>query len=152
MDSAAVRTVIVWSHAVGGAAWVGACAAFLLAAGATGIEDEEGQRLARRVGPAINRIGLGAMLLIVLTGLVNIFLAGTQRGFHFSNPFIAILFIKIAILIAMFLLLIASFRAEPDLEGRDSAARAIRRMLYFEDAIAALGALAIVLGLWLLGS
>ncbi len=154
MNAAAVRTVILWTHAVGGAAWIGACVSFLLAAGAMGLDTEEGHRFGQRVGPAINRIGLGAMLLIVVTGLVNIFLAGAQRDYHFSNVFVGLLCAKIAILVAMFLLLIANFRAELDLGSEDPAvlSRAMRRMLVCDGAIAACGALAVILGLWLLGS
>lgn len=154
MNAAAIRTVILWMHALCGAAWIGACVSFLIAAGAMGLDTEEGRGFGRRVGPAINRIGLAAMLLIVISGLINIFLAGAQRDFHFSSAFVAVLCTKIAILIVMFLLLIAGFRAELDLESHDSAAfaRALRRMLAFDGAIAACGALATILGLWLLGS
>ncbi len=154
MDASAVRTVILWTHAAGGAAWIGACAAFLLAGGAMGTDTEEGHRFARRAGPSINRIGLGAMLLIVLSGMVNFVLAGSERNYHFSSAFIAILFTKIALLVAMFLLLILSFRAELDFESADSSAvsRAMRRTMLCGGAIAGCGAVAIVLGLWLLGS
>lgn len=154
MNATAIRTVILWIHAIGGAAWIGACVCFLLAAGAMGLDNDEGHGFARRVAPSINRIGLAAMLLIVVTGLVNIFLAGSERGYHFSSVFVAVLCAKIAILIVMFLLLIASLRAEVDLDSPDPAAltRTLWRMLYFDGAIAAVGALAMILGLWLLGS
>lgn len=154
MNSTAIRTIILWTHAIGGAGWIGACVCFLIAAGAMGADTEEGHAFARRVAPAINRIGLGATILIVGTGLVNFFIAGQQRNYHFSNLFVEVLGAKIVGLIVMFVLLIASFRAEPDLDGNDAAAfsRSMRRMLLCEGAIAAAGALAMILGLWLLGS
>src|SRR5208283_4353089 len=76
MNSASMRTTILWLHAVGGVAWVGAAAVFVIASSAVGIEDEEGIAMMRRIAPVINRIGLAAMLFIVISGIVNIYIAG----------------------------------------------------------------------------
>ena len=107
-----MRTTILWMHALGGVAWIGAAAVFVIAAGATGFEDDEGLAMVRRVAPLINRIGLGAMLFILASGIVNIYLAGLMRGFAFSTIFIELLFAKIAILLAMYGVLTMSWRAE----------------------------------------
>ncbi len=153
MNAAVARTVILWVHALGGAGWIGACVCFLLAAGAMGIDTGEGRAFARRVAPAINRIGLAATVLIVATGMVNFVLAGAERNYHFSSVFVGVLCAKIALLLVMFMLVIASFRAEGRLdEGGDALVRTIRRILALDGAIAAAGALAMILGLWLLGS
>jgi len=149
-----MRTTILWVHAVGGVAWVGAAAAFVIAASAIGLEDEEGLAMVRRIAPAINRIGLAAMLFIVVSGAVNIYLAGLTRGFVFSDNFIELLFAKIAILLALFGVLTASWRAEASLAATDAsqAHGAARRLMLYNLAVMGLGAAALLLGLWLLGS
>jgi hypothetical protein len=153
MNSASMRVAILWVHAVGGVAWVGAAAVFVLAVGATGNEDDEGLAMVRRVAPVINRIGLGAMLFIVASGIVNIYLAGLMRGFAFSNTFIELLFAKIGILLAMYAVLTVSWRAERVLMSSEPevAHRAARRLIVSNLAVMGLGATALLIGLWLLG-
>jgi hypothetical protein len=152
MNPASMRIMILWLHAVGGIAWIGAAAVFVIGAGATGIEDAEGIAMVRRIAPAINRIGLVAMLFIVASGIVNIYLAGTMRRFAFSNAFVELLASKIALLCAMYVFLTQSWRAERQLAATDSAHRAARRLVVFNAAIIGLGAAALLMGLWLLGS
>src|SRR5580704_5598334 len=96
--SPSMRTTILWLHALGGVAWIGAAAVFVIASSAVGIEDPEGVAMMRRIAPVINRIGLAAMLFIVISGVVNIYIAGTMRRFAFSNAFVEILALKIAAL------------------------------------------------------
>ncbi len=154
----AMRTTILWIHAVGGVAWVGAAAVFVIATSAVGLEDQDGlaERLTmvRRVAPLINRIGLAAMLFIIVSGVVNIYIAGVARGFAFSNQFIVLLSVKIAILCAMFVVLTGSWRAEARLASKDHAQvrRAARRLMIFNLAVIGLGGAALLMGLWLLGS
>jgi len=149
-----MRTTILWLHAVGGVAWVGAAAVFVIASSAVGIEDEEGIAMIRRIAPVINRIGLAAMLFIVISGIVNIYIAGLMRHFAFSNAFIEILAAKIAALSAIYVLLTLSWRAEANLASSDQSQihRAARRLMVFNLGIIGLGATALLLGLWLLGS
>ncbi len=149
-----MRTTILWMHALGGVAWIGAAAVFVIAAGATGFEDEEGLAMVRRVAPLINRIGLGAMLFILASGIVNIYLAGLMRGFAFSTIFIELLVAKIAILLAMYGVLTMSWRAERMLMSSEPEVshRAARRLIVSNLAIMGLGAIALLMGLWLLGS
>lgn len=154
MSSASIRTTILWIHGVGGVAWVGAATVFVIAAGAVGLEDDEGLAMVRRIAPAINRIGLAAMLFIIVSGAVNIYIAGLTRGFAFSDTFIELLFAKIVILLAMFGVLTASWRAEARLASTDPshAKRAARRLIIFNLAVIGMGGTALLLGLWLLGS
>ena len=58
MNPASMRTTILWLHAVGGVAWIGAAAVFVIAASAVGLEDDDGLAMVRRIAPIINRIGL----------------------------------------------------------------------------------------------
>jgi putative copper export protein len=154
MNSASMRTTILWIHAVGGVAWVGAATVFVIVANATGIDEEEGLAMMRRIAPAINRVGLFAMLFIIVSGVVNIYLAGLTRRFAFSNTFIELLSIKIALLSAMFVVLTLSFRTEPKLVSSDpaQARMAARRLIIFNLAVIGLGATALLIGLWLLGT
>jgi len=149
-----MRTTILWIHALGGGAWVGAAIAFVIGASASGGDDEAGFAMIRRVAPAINRIGLGAMLFIVITGVVNIYLAGMTRRFQFSNAFVVLLSAKIALLGAMYFFLTISWRAQHELKSSDRprAHRAARRLVAYNLAIAGCGGIALLLGLWLLGA
>jgi hypothetical protein len=154
MNSLVIRTVILWIHAVAGAGWVGASACYVIAAGAVGIQDDDGRAFVRRVTPAVNRVAVAAMLIVVASGIVNLMLAGSMRQFHFSRTFIAVLSAKIAIFLVMFALLSASFRAARRLSNADSpeATRPGMRLLILNGAVVAMGAAALVLGLWLVGS
>ena len=149
-----MRIAILWLHAVGGVAWIGAAAVFVIAASAVGLEEDEGLAMVRRIAPIINRIGLVAMLFIVASGILNIYIAGLMRRFVFSNSFVELLAIKIALLSGMYVLLTMSWRAERRLASADSseAHRAGRRLIIFNLAIMALGASALLIGLWLLGT
>lgn len=149
-----MRTTILWIHAVGGVAWVGAATVFVIASSAAGFEDDDGLAMVRRIAPAINRIGLFAMLFIIGSGVVNIYLAGMTRRFAFSNNFIGLLSVKVALLSTMYVLLTLSWRAEERLASTDlaQARRAARRLVMFNLAVMGLGATALLLGLWLLGS
>ena len=152
--SPSMRTTILWLHAVGGIAWVGAAAVFVIAASAVGLEDDEGLAMVRRIAPALNRIGLASLLFIIASGIVNIYIAGLTRRFAFSNSFVVLLSLKIAALAAMYVLLTLAWRAEPKLMASDSpqARGAARRLIRFNLAVVALGAAALLMGLWLLGS
>ncbi len=149
-----MRIAILWLHAVGGVAWIGAAAVFFIAASAVGLEEDEGLAMVRRIAPIINRIGLVAMLFIVASGILNIYIAGLTRRFVFSNSFVELLAIKIALLSGMYVLLTMSWRTERRLASADSseAHRAGRRLIIFNLAIMALGASALLIGLWLLGT
>jgi len=149
-----MRTTILWLHAIGGVAWVGAAAMFVIASSAVSLEDDEGLAMVRRIAPAINRIGLAALLFIVISGIVNIYIAGLMRNFAFSNAFIELLALKIAALSAMYVLLTLSWRAEASLASSDQSQihRAARRLISYNVAIIGLGATALLMGLWLLGS
>jgi putative copper export protein len=154
MNSLALRTVILWMHAIAGAAWVGGSLCFVIAAVALGTEGEDARAFAGRVAPAINRVALLAMIFILLSGMVNIYIAGTMRRFSFSNTFVAVLGAKIGIFLAMFALLTASFREETKLSASsiEQSERAFSRLILLNGGMIALGATALILGLWLLGS
>ncbi len=153
MNSLALRTVILWTHALGGVAWAGSSACFVIAGWAAGTRELERRAFVQRVAPAINRVAMFAMLFVLASGIVNLFIAGSTRQFHFSDAFLTVLGMKIAIFIAMFALLGASFRAAARLSATGQSPPApAARLLVLNGAIAALGGIALMLGLWLLGA
>jgi hypothetical protein len=154
VTSLAVRTVILWIHALAGAGWTAAAGAFVIAEAAMNPEDGERRSFARRAAPLINRLGAAAVVVLVVTGVVNLILASAVRAHPFSRGFITVLAIKAGILVAMCLVLFAAFRTEGELNApvaRD-AERASMRLMALNGAIVAMGGAALVLGLWLLGS
>ena len=154
MNSLALRTTILWIHAIGGVAWIGASACFVIVASVTSTDEVEGRAMITRVASAIDRVGLAAFLFILLSGIVNLYIAGLTRNFSFSDTFLKVLAAKIGIYLAMFAILTATFRAEAKLQSPDATAsqRAISRLLLLNIAVMGLGATALLLGLWLLGS
>ena len=150
MNSVALRTSILWIHALAGGAWIIASIAVLFVAGAMGIEDPEGRALIRRAGPLVNRIGFGAIATLLVTGIANVFIAGAERHYQFSPQFIAVFAAKGIIFIALFLVLGAAVRTEARLYEQDPGIA--RRLLILNGVVAALGATALGLGLWLMGS
>lgn len=154
MTSLAVRTVILWIHALAGAAWVAAAGGFVIAEAAMGSEEDERRAFAQRAASPINRLGVAAVVVLVATGVVNLILAAAVRARPFSRQFITVLGIKVGLLVAMCLALWAAFRAERrlnDSSPRD-AQRAVVRLMGLNGAIVVMGAAALVLGLWLLGT
>lgn len=154
MDQLVLQTAILWIHALSGIAWVGASAAFVIAALTTGTSTDEGLTFARRVALRINRIEIAAAATLVATGIVNVILAGRMRHFRFSSTFRTILTIKIMILVGMLAALSCSFRTERMLRSDEPAVAsvAIRRIVGLFALIIAMGSVALGLGLWLLGS
>jgi len=154
MESLALRTVILWGHALAGAAWVAASACYVIAGAAIGAREEEARAFVGRAAPAVNGVGVAAMLTVAGSGVVNLMLAGAMRRFHFSRTFIAVLSAKVAIFIVMFVLLSGAFRAAGRLASADTSevARAGTRLLILNGAVVAMGAAALLLGLWLTGS
>ncbi len=154
MDQLAIRTTILWIHALSGITWVGASAAFVIAAMATGTSSDEGVSFARRVAPKINRLELGAAVTLVTTGIVNVILAAQVRHFRFSSAFRATLTVKVLIFAAMVTALSYSFRTERMLRSEQPgvAGAATRRIVQLFALVIAIGSVALGLGLWLLGS
>jgi len=136
-----LTTAILWLHATAAAFWIGACACFVIASLATTPGSPEQQNLAMRAAPKINRLAILAASLLLLTGLVNLFQAAISRRFAFSTAFTTVLAIKILLYIAMLATMRASMKTA-----------AIDRMIRAQAAIVAMGSIALLLGLWLIGS
>jgi hypothetical protein len=96
--------------------------------------------------------------VVLFSGAANFVLAGIPRGFRFPAAFEVILAAKLALYIAMTAALGVALRTCAVVRavlarGRDDALpAAVHRMLRSHGTAAILGALALVLGLWLAGS
>jgi hypothetical protein len=154
----AIRTTVLWIHALAGGGWIAACACFAIAGLAIAAGSEEQRAFAMRAAPAIDRFNLVAAAVLLITGTVNFTLAGLARGFRFSAQFKIILSIKVMLFVAMAIALgrslriAAAMRAAAAREDAGAVPRAMNRMVRAHGAIVAMGSAALLLGLWLLGS
>jgi putative copper export protein len=136
-----LTTAILWIHATAGALWIGACACFVIAALALTPGTNEHRNFVVRSAPKIDRLAILAAALLLLTGLVNLAQAAISRQFAFSTAFETVLAIKIVLYIAMLVTMRSSIKTA-----------AIDRKVKAHAAIAAMGSIALLLGLWLIGS
>ena len=136
-----MTTAILWIHATAGALWIGACACFVIAALALTPGTNEHRNFVVRSAPKIDRLAILAAALLLLTGLVNLAQAAISRQFAFSTAFKTVLAIKIVLYIAM----LVTMRSSIKTAGIDRKVKA-------HAAIAAMGSIALLLGLWLIGS
>ena len=136
-----MTTAILWIHATAGALWIGACACFVIATLALTPGTNEHRNFVVRSAPKIDRLAILAAALLLLTGLVNLAQAAISRQFAFSTAFTTVLAIKIVLYIAMLVTMRSSMKTA-----------AIDRKVKAHAAIAAMGSIALLLGLWLIGS
>ncbi len=153
-----LRTAILWIHALAGGAWVAAALCFVAAGMALAAGSDDQRNFAMRAAPAIAAFGAAAAVVVLAAGVVNFFLAGAARGFRFSSEFGLILSIKSALFVGMSIALgwtlrtAVSFRTAAEPCDRDTVAKAMAGMVRANGAIAVMGAIALLLGLWLMGS
>jgi hypothetical protein len=151
-------TIILWTHAVSGALWIGASACFVIAGLALEPEGVEQRNFVTKAVPIIDRFGLAAAAVLFATGLVNLVTASIARRFVFSAQFAIVLSAKIVLFIVMATMLTCAMRTGALIRALMSKDRAgtlptaVNRMVRSHSAIAAMGAVALVLGLWLMGT
>lgn len=151
-------TIILWTHAVSGALWIGASACFVIAGLALEPEGVEQRNFVTKAVPIIDRFGLAAAAVLFATGLVNLVTASIARRFVFSAQFAIVLSAKIVLFIVMATMLTCAMRTGALIRALMSKDRAgtlptaVNRMVRSHLAIAAMGAVALVLGLWLMGT
>ena len=145
-------TIVHWIHAIAGALWAGAAGAFAIAAAALpGRSARDG--FAMRVAPRLSALGAAAAAILVGSGIANLISAARIRDFQFAPEFVGVLAAKAALFAAMVALLIAGSR--PVLRRRldvSEESRGAARLMRINGAIAAMGVIALGLGVWLMGS
>jgi hypothetical protein len=153
-----LRSTILWIHALAGGAWVTACVCFVIAGLAIAAGSEEQLNFALRAAPKIDGFNLAAAAVVLVSGAINLTLAALARNFNFSPQFAIILAVKVVLFIAMAIALGRALRITATIravagKGRIAAIPgAMIRSVRWHGAIAAMGALALVCGLWLMGS
>jgi uncharacterized membrane protein len=149
-----IRSVILWVHVLCGVVWVGACATFILAAGASAQEPKDSYTLAIRIVPQINRFSVPLAFAIPITGIGNLFFAAQERGAGLPVEFVGIVAAKVVLLALMTLALGAAWRAVHSLMrlAPMGEALSIRRIIASYGVIVGAGILALALGLWLSGA
>ena len=153
-----LSNVILWLHAGSGAIWIAACACFVIAGLALENGTAEQRSFARTGVMRINQLAIAAASILLITGAVNIAIAAQQRHYHLRASFMVVLLVKIAIFIVMVAALGAAWRTaaltrQMFAHGNDGGIPgAMRRMVRAHFSIVALGSVALVLGLWLVGS
>jgi hypothetical protein len=151
-------TLILWTHAAAGAIWIGACACFVIAGLALATGSVEQRNFVANSAHKIDALGLFAAVVLMLTGLINLMTAAMVRRFAFSTAFASVLAIKIALFIVMIVVMTWSMRIGAAIRavvarGRiDAVPGAMNRMMRAHAAVVAMGAIALMLGLWLMGS
>lgn len=143
-----LRTVILSIHVLCGALWVAVSLSFVLAAGATA--DGERSAFAARVAPQLNRLNLAAIVLLPLTGIGNIYYVGRAHHFQLPRAFVEVLGVKLLLALGMAIALAKAWATSARVKsGSEDDVRSLIR-LYI--AMAAMGAAALILGVWLAGS
>ncbi len=146
----ALGTVLLWIHALSGVVWTGACASFVLAGSALAAGSDEWRDFGLKVAPKLDRLNLAAASILLLTGVLNLAIAGAARNYSFSRAFVAVLGAKSGLFVAMALALAVSWRVEAAMLA--GGAGAMNRMVRLSGLTAVAGTLALGLGLWLTGS
>ena len=151
-------TVALWVHGICGALWMGASACFAIACLALTAGSAEQRDFLQNGAARINRLAMAAAVVLPLTGVFNWSQAiATHRG-TLSPVFSGILAAKIALYLLMLLALTLAIRTLPQSlnEWRRgdalAPARAISTMIKAHAAIVAMGAMAMILGVWLTGA
>ncbi|MGH7905805.1 MAG: hypothetical protein ACREP6_04180 [Candidatus Binataceae bacterium] len=153
-----LRLAVLWIHVSFGALWIGGSASFALAAAVLEKGGAERREFAIRAALPINRLNIVAAIVVILSGIANIYFAGRLRNYDFAPAFTHLLEAKIGIYILMVLALAGSLGAEfrlsraytKDNFGAVSVSANRLAKLYVFTAI--MGVIALALGLWLAGS
>jgi hypothetical protein len=152
-----VRTALLWLHVISGVVWIAASAATAIARQVLSVGSIEFRDFVRTAMPTLNRTNLGAAICLFVTGAVNLMMLGLPISFRFPATFTTVLSVKIALFAAMAIGLAVALRAEKPLIAtldRDDRSSGVEfaKIGNLSTAVAALGALALTLGLWLMGS
>ncbi|HLH77969.1 MAG TPA: hypothetical protein VKV28_14295 [Candidatus Binataceae bacterium] len=145
---------VLWLHAIGGAVVVLACISLALAAAALLGEEEGGEEFARRVLPGLNWLASAGAVVLLITGIGNLIAAGAVRHYRFSTTFRAVLATKLILFVLIAGGLWGLWRVAAGVRRGGAAfpKRALRRTVMLAGACALMGAIALALGLWLVGS
>ena len=144
-----LRSAILWIHVLCGALCVAVCLSFVLATGASTGAERAG--LAARVAPVLNRLNLAAIVILPLSGIANFIYVARDLHFKLPAAFVEVLGAKLLLLGGMAIALALAWGTTTRL-GSSAPDAGERRLLGLYGAMATMGAVALMLGLWLAGS
>jgi len=144
-----LRTIFLWIHVICGALWVAVSLSFMLAAGAS--TETERADFTARVAPVLNRVNLAALAILPLSGIANLVFVARERRYRLPAAFVEVLGAKVLLLCGMAAALAIAWGTAARL-GEDASGAGERRLLGLYGAMTAMGAAALMLGLWLAGS
>lgn len=149
-----MAAAVLWLHAISGAILVLACICLAVAGAALIAEEEGGEDFARRVLPGLNWLASAGAVLLLVTGVGNLIAAGAARHYRFSATFIEVLAAKLTlfVLIGGGLWGLWGVAARARRAGASREGSGLRRLVILAAACALMGAMALALGLWLVGS
>jgi hypothetical protein len=150
-----LSTVVLWAHAICGAVWIGASACFAVAGLALTAGSAEQRDFLEHGASRVNRLAMAAAIALPITGGFNWSQAVKMHRGILSPTFSGILAAKIALYFLMLWALGIATRALPKaLDGGNALApnRAMATMVKAHAAIVAMGAVAMMLGVWLTGA
>ena len=153
-----MRSALLWIHVISGVIWIGTCGVTTIAANTLTAHTAEFRDFVFRAIPRINRVNIWASLLLVGSGAGNLIVVGRAMRFSFSAGFVTILTLKVVIYTTMTIALVAALRAQRPLQlatdseaGGWGAAKMVRIGI-LSAVTALLGAIGLILGLWLAGT
>jgi uncharacterized membrane protein len=143
-----LRTALLWLHVLAAVLWIGSSTCIAIAAVFVSSNPEDAHDFNGAL-PRLNRLSLIAAIIVGLAGLLSFLLLAAVRRYRFSPGFTAILALKVILFMLMFSLLAAAVRSA----GSQSVGRTkpISRIAFNYATAAALGILAMGLGIWLAG-
>jgi hypothetical protein len=163
-----LSTTVLWIHVICGITWITLCGTIAIVLLALGGNPAELGQFIVRGAPRLNRLCIGCAVVIPLSGLLNLMFAARASRLGLARDFVAIVSIKVAIFGLMAWaqwLAIDRFetvcRPPPEnasgnqgkdggsLELRDNSVT--RGLVQLYAAIAALGGVALGMGVWLAG-
>ena len=144
-----LRTIFLWIHVVCGALWVAVSLSFMLAAGASTETERAG--FTARVAPVLNRVNLAALAILPLSGIANLVFGARERHSGCRRPSSKCSARRCCCCVGWRLRWRSHGARRRGLARMQSGAGE-RRLLGLYGAMAAMGAAALMLGLWLAGS
>ena len=147
-----IRSIFLWIHVLCGAIWVAVSLSFVLAAGASTETERAG--FASRVAPVLNRINLAAIVILPLTGIANLIFVARERISAFPRPSWRCSARRWCCSVGWRSRWVGmGSGGAAGLRARHAASNVgERRLLWLYSAMTAMGAVALMLGLWLAGS
>lgn len=153
-----LRSAFLWIHVLGGALWIGGSACFALAAAALESDSKERREFAIGAAVPINRLNLGVAIVVLISGIMNLWFVDHLRHFALPRAFTYVLAGKLLLYVLMVVTLGGALGVEGALKrahaGGDFTTVAAKtgRLVTFYLLTVIMGALALGLGLWLAGT